>query len=306
MKKYTANYTYTNPNFVIQNLVENQIETDLLPVLCVLKNILQRGFPTTLSKYLQKDLGSIHKLENFNERFLFTSIESPEWYNTIKGDEKNNYYPAKTFFENIIPKELGEYYFLQSLIIPEIEINEITGESNDNFINQQVDFYLPQAKLVIEIDGQQHKTDNVTRVSDSIRDNYLKGKGVTTIRITTSELKNENYQTKIILIREYLQKYEKLLSHYRTAYDKIKTNSITDSDKRTKLLPTGIIRFQILLLELMKYGYLQLDKEWRFNIFSCEDIDNYAELAINDVIQWLVYLIKWKKRSKYPVRAGVN
>ena len=53
MKKYTANYTYKNPNFVIQNLVTNQQDTDLMPVLSVAKNILQRGFPTILSKYLQ-------------------------------------------------------------------------------------------------------------------------------------------------------------------------------------------------------------------------------------------------------------
>jgi len=60
MKKYTANYTYTNPNFVIQNLVANQTNADLLPILYVTKNILQRGFPTTLSKYLQSQLGEIN------------------------------------------------------------------------------------------------------------------------------------------------------------------------------------------------------------------------------------------------------
>ena len=80
---------------------------------------------------------------------------------------------AKDFFERIIPNEFGEYSFIQSLLIPEIQINEIIGEEDKNFINQQVDFYLPQAKLVIEIDGQQHKLDEVTRVSDSTRDNFL-------------------------------------------------------------------------------------------------------------------------------------
>lgn len=43
IKKYTANYAYTNPNFGIQNLVTNQTNTDLLPILFVIKNILQRG-----------------------------------------------------------------------------------------------------------------------------------------------------------------------------------------------------------------------------------------------------------------------
>ena len=43
------------------------------------------------------------------------------------------------------------------------------------------DFYCAEKKLVIEIDGQQHKTDEVTRISDSTRDNYLAGKGIKTI-----------------------------------------------------------------------------------------------------------------------------
>jgi ATP-dependent DNA helicase RecQ len=69
MKKYTANYTYTNPNFVIQNLVTNQTNVDLLPILYVIKNILQRGFPTTLSKYLQSQLGEITNLTTLKNAF---------------------------------------------------------------------------------------------------------------------------------------------------------------------------------------------------------------------------------------------
>jgi len=106
MKKYTANYTYTNPNFVIQNLVTNQINADLLPILYVTKNILQRGFPTT---YLQSELGEIHKRDNFEERFLFATNQTPVWNYTIKGDREHNYFPAKDFFEQIIPNEFGEF-----------------------------------------------------------------------------------------------------------------------------------------------------------------------------------------------------
>ena len=82
MKQYTANYTYTNPNFVIQNLVTSETNTDLLPILYVTKNILQRGFPTTLSKNLQTSLGEIHKLDNFQERFLL-NINKSIFYTNI-------------------------------------------------------------------------------------------------------------------------------------------------------------------------------------------------------------------------------
>ena len=65
MRKYTANYTHTSPNFVIQNLNESKEATSLLPLLYVIKNLLQRGFPTKLSKYLQSELGEIHTQDQF-------------------------------------------------------------------------------------------------------------------------------------------------------------------------------------------------------------------------------------------------
>jgi len=302
MKKYTANYTYTNPNFVIQNLVENPIDTNLLPLLYVLKNILQRGFPTTMSKYLQNELGKVHELKNFNDRFLFASNQKAVWLNTIKGDIDNNYFPAKDFFENIIPNEFGEYSFVQSLIIPEIEINEIAGIENRNFINQQVDFYLPQAKLVIEIDGQQHKTDEVTRVSDTTRDNYLAGLGITTIRIDTSELRNGNYMPKVNHVLEHISRYDRVLAYYKDACEKLEANQITEIELKTKLLPTAIIRFQILLIELLTHNYLTFDEDWNFNILSNEDLSEYPQLAINDLLIWLdnLWKLKYKKGINKP------
>lgn len=302
MKKYTANYTYTNPNFVIQNLVENPINSDLLPILYVIKNIFQRGFPTTLSKNLQNELGEIHKLDNFEDRFLFALKQTPIWSNTIKGDPIRNYYPAKDFFESIIPNEFGEYSFVQSLIIPEIEINEITGEDNKNFINQQVDFYLPQAKLVIEIDGQQHKTDEVTRVSDSTRDNYLLTQGITTIRIDTLELRNGNYKEKVKLILVHLSRFDKLLTFYKNACEKIEENQMSETEIKTKLLPTAIIRFQVLLIELLTHNYLSLNESWNFNILANEDLGNFPELAIKDLLIWLdnLYRLKNKKTFEKP------
>jgi len=297
MKKYTANYSYTNPNFVIQNLVENPIKNDLLPILCVLKNILQRGFPTTLSVNLQNELGEIHKLTNFKDRFLFATRQTPKWHNTIKGDAVRNYYPAKDFFENTIPSEFGEYSFVQSLIIPEISINEIVGVEDRSFINQQVDFYLPPAKLVIEIDGQQHKTDEITRVSDQLRDNYLFGQGIKTIRISTSELSNGNYKLKITEIIEHLSRYEKLLNFYKEACVKIEEKRISEIEIKTKLLPTAIIRFQILLIELLKYNYLTLNEQWNFNILSDENLGKFPELAINDLLIWIEQLCLLKNKT---------
>jgi len=301
MRKYTANYTYTNPNFVIQNLLVNHRTNDLLPILYILKNILQRGFPTTLSKNLQRELGEIHNLENFNDRLLFATKETPVWHNTIKGDRVRGYFPAKDFFERILPSEFGEYAFVQSLIIPEIQINDIVGDYDENFINQQVDFYLPQAKLVIEIDGQHHKENEVTRVSDKVRDSYLMALGIKTIRIDTAELRNGSYKLKIKEILDHFTRFDKLLSFYKSASEKIDKNQLTSIEVSTKLLPTAIIRFQILLIELLINDYLSIDEDWNFNILSHEDVGNYPDLAIKDLFIWLQNLFRLKNKIEINI-----
>src|SRR6056297_2136617 len=62
--RYSANYSYTNHNFVIQNNGGNINKRDkYFPVFCILKNI------------------------------LISNIK-PDWNNTIKGDDFNNDYPA--------------------------------------------------------------------------------------------------------------------------------------------------------------------------------------------------------------------
>ena len=298
MKKFTANYAHTNPNFVIQNLVEKTIESDYLPLLYILKNILQRGCPTTLSDNLQKKLGVgiLHERPDFKTPFLFASTETPKWSKTIKGDEERNYFPAKDFFEQIIPAHFGEYAFVQSLIQPEVEINEILYYNN-HFVNQQVDFYLPQAKLVIEIDGQQHKKE-VARVSDAQRDVHLTSNGIKVVRITTDELRQNKFYDKIDVIKQRLgeSEYDKILKHYKKAFEKSINNSISEVEIRTKLLPTAIMRFQILLIELLVNNYLNFNENWSFNIYAKEkETGNFAELAVENLLIWFDNLCKLKK-----------
>ncbi|KGQ29357.1 DEAD/DEAH box helicase [Gallibacterium anatis] len=297
MKKYTANYTYTNPNFVIQNLPDGKNE-ELLPTLYVLKNILQRGFPTTLSKFLQSKLGSIHKLPNFNERFLFADPEIPIWYNTIMGDSVNDYFPTKIFLEEILPRELGEYAFVTSMFLPEVEINEITGIYVEKFAYQRVDLYSPTLKLVIEIDGQQHKSTH--QIADEERNSHLFSKGIKTIRISTLELQDGSYKEKIKDILFHIERNKSLLSHYKKSYDKIISDSVSELEIQTKLLPTAIIRFQILILELLERNELNFIQEWNFYILNYEDVGDYATFAIEDLEIWFSKL--WELRTKEKIK----
>ena len=93
-KKLTANYAYTNPNFVIQNLQENPIKSDKLATFYIVKNLLQRGFPTMMSLFLQEKLGDLHKKDDFDGKnsLVLIDTEPLKWYKT---------YPNYWVFYNI-------------------------------------------------------------------------------------------------------------------------------------------------------------------------------------------------------------
>ncbi|MBR6104066.1 MAG: RecQ family ATP-dependent DNA helicase [Paludibacteraceae bacterium] len=288
MIKYTANYTYTNPNFVIQNLEYKRNESPIDPLLYVLKNILQRGFPTTMSKYLQDKVGKIHEAPNFHDRLLLVPSEPNKWHGTIKGGDSYN--PAKDFYERVLTQELGEYSFVQSMIVPEISINEIVGRQNPSFVGQQVDFYLPQSLLVIEIDGGQHSRD---RALDAQRDHYLQENGIETVRISTLELKRHDYQDKINRIIGRIEYFSKkgAFDFYKQAFEKAKSNDYTEEEIHDKMLPTAVIRFQLLLLDLLCSETLRFGEHWKFNIRCDEPIKEFAKLAIEDTYTWLNQLV---------------
>ena len=59
-----------------------------------------------------------------------------------------------------------------------------------NIGNYIVDFYCPAGKLIIELDGGQHYSEDEVK-SDAIRDNYLTGLGFTVLRFSDRDvLKN--------------------------------------------------------------------------------------------------------------------
>ena len=300
MKKYSANYSHSNHNFVIQNLKGERISNEYLPAICILKNILQRGKPTLLSAYLQEELGQIHKENNFRNSYPLIDKEQPNWERIIRGDEKGNYYPAKKFFEELIPKHLSEYQFIQQLIIPEIPINEITQVDVDEYANQQVDFYLPQAYLIIEIDGSQHEND---KQKDIIRDFHTAKYGIQTVRIKTVDLESENevFFHKIAEIKDRIDKVKSnqetrkekdatfiSLSDYQSAYD----NGIDFESSNCKA--TAIIRFQLLILELLENGLLNFENDWNLEILS-RDISGFEKIAIEDLMVWFTHILQLHK-----------
>lgn len=298
MKKFTANYSNTNNNFVIQNILGDKISDEYLPGISIIKNIIQRGCPCIASKYLQDKIGAIHKNADFLNSSPLISNAPPNWERIIRGDQKNNYNPAQKFFDTLIPKYFNDLPFIQQLLVPEVPINQITQIEVLEYANQQVDFYLPQAFLVIEIDGSQHDKEK-----DKNRDNHLTKFGVKTVRITTSELEAENdeFRGKIKLIRERIEQVSKLQEEKKKNHP----NFITFSDYLTAqnevpdfntpiYKATAIIRFQILILELLEKGKLKFTSDWNF-ILLCNEQSDFSELACADLFLWFENLFRLQK-----------
>lgn len=305
MKKFSANYSYTNNNFVIQNLHGRRVVNEHLAGICILKNIIQRGNPTLLSTFLQNNLGALHNDAEFKRSRPLIDNDIPSWTRIIRGNEKGNYFPAKKFFDELLPKYLPDYAFIQRIIIPEIPINEITQVKVDEFVGEQVDFYLPQAYLVIEIDGSQHDR---TKEADKVRDSHLFKYGIQTVRIKVADVENEN-ESFLDKIKEIKIRIDKVnasqakrkvedpsfisIADYRLAFE----NGIQLEDPNYRA--TAIIRFQLLILELLELGVLDFVKAWRLELLL-RDVKDFAQLAIDDLFLWLFNIYKLQKVEFKP------
>jgi len=307
LEKFTANYAKTSRNFVIQNLKGNkQIYDKYYPTFCVLKNLLHRGCPTIMSEYLQSKIGQLHLSSEFNKRLIFIDKNVPKWEHTIKGNSDKGQFPALDFFEKEIPKHLEEYKFIQQLLLPEVLFSDITEKYNEEFIDQQVDFYLPQAKLVIEIDGQQHKKDNLIRINDKDRDEFLRKHRVKTIRIDTIDMYKENhkYLKNIKAIKNRLKQCNKNLDYYKKQYNL--PNYYENEFNNKVMTAVATIRFQTLIICLLERGKIKLtDNSWQFNILN-RDAENFAEIAIEDIFIWLKHLCKLNKLKYLKPIVNIN
>lgn len=295
MKKYSANYTNTNHNFCFINLNSNKIKTEYSPAISIVKNILQRGKPTSLSCFLQERLGPLHKNKDFNKTIALIDDQTPNWQNIIRGNKKANHYPAKDFYEKI-PELFPKHQYIQQLICPEVLITDITQEESSAFKNQQVDFYLPQAFLVIEIDGSHHEKNYQ---NDEIRDKYLKNHGIRTYRINVKDFTddNKNFKQQIKRIEKRLENaierenQESLIS-LANYHDQHITKKECINNVFCKA--TAIIRFQLLILDLLDNQKLSFTQNWQIEILE-HDIKDFAELAIDDIFNWFEQILTLQK-----------
>lgn len=292
MIKYTASYANSNRNFVIKNIKQRKkIKRNEQALVYVVKNILQRAECVRPSDFLSEKLGSLETVTNIDEELHILKNYTPEWSKTIKGFEPTGNFPALRFFEDLLPKYLRDYKFLTQLILPEALVNDIVDK--DSFKDQQVDFYIPQLRTVIEIDGSQH-LQQIQHHKDVNRDKVFGKENIKVYRITPKDIYTESAHLQKVLV-EILAECEKneCLKQYKEIYDR---EQYTENEKKRIAYDT-IIRLQILFLSLLENGVVSFeDDKWCFNIVSEQvNIDMLAQIAFEDLFLWFESLTQLSK-----------
>ncbi len=303
MEKFSATYGNTAKNFVIQNITGEDARTEYEGVICIIKNILQRGTPTPPSEYLKARLGEM--VSPINEPLRMISTEEHYWNSRIKGstDDRNNN-PAEEFFNVLIPEYFGDYAFVRSLILPEAEIEEIAPTKNNEFIDRQVDFYLPQAKLVIEIDGTQHQK-KLQSSMDLDRDRHLKKNGIKVVRISTISIRNRD--------QDFLDKIKEILKIVEASNEVLKYQIAVNqgnqsSEDLLRIHYDSILRLQLLLLTLLRKNRLNFNMLlWEFTIVdSTNELEEILGVAIADLFLWIDNICKLIKLPFIKPTVSIN
>ncbi|AML52830.1 DEAD/DEAH box helicase [Falsihalocynthiibacter arcticus] len=226
-------------------------------------NILTRGAPTIPSETLQNSLG-FDRESLSKEQLVLIGGKAPDWSQTIKGNNEG-YNPAKEFFEDILPHELGDFAFVQCLIVPEYPLfamlnapASLIGGSN----RELVDFYLPQANLVIEIDGGQHGAPEQA-AKDRARDRFLAERSIATLRLRTEDMraKNKAFKNFMSTFREHCEQSSQL-PPYRIFH---KSGAADAPSLRFEL--TASIRLQIAVMLAISCAQINLtEKTWHLDV----------------------------------------
>ena len=250
-QEFSCGFFSHSLNFWVSGLTNSNQGT--APIYEALKNLLERGYPTRPTHYLEDKIRELHPEFLWSNQDLPESMMlrpfKPNWEDTIKGFDEKRLFPARTFFNDLIDEHLAEYSFIKNLIVPECKFGDIlvdpikAGASPD----WAVDFFLPCADLVIEIDGSQHGNEKA-KVSDAARDRIFRSYGIRTHRIETKKI-NENSDG----IRNYFSSLKKILDGNREIQlikDFIKNSEYNLKSINYDLL--GLARLQRLLVTLLE------------------------------------------------------
>ena len=255
---------------------------------------LSRGAPTRPSSLLLQLMmpdGANHYQEWKNlssEPLWLIGDKPPEWGRSILGDDKTGYNPALSFLESILLNEMREVAYIRHLLVPEFPLfkqlsapTNLISKPND----ERVDFYLPQADLVVEIDGGQHSQE-AQKSKDIRRDQFLKKFGITTLRLQTSDLQNRN--------EEFEKFCKQLIGHcndsdrlqpYRASFE-----ACSHAKPSLRHDITAVIRLQFAVMLAIRDGQLDLEApRWRLHVtqdFVPSAANYWAQAALDELLDW--------------------
>jgi ATP-dependent DNA helicase RecQ len=256
--------------------------------------VLSRGAPTRPSAHL------LHRLmpDETKHREEWASLSAdplwlignspPNWQHTIRGNEKTDYKPALSFLEKTLPTAMPEIAFIQKLLVPEFPLfSRLTAPSglvagpND----EKVDFYLPQADLVIEIDGSQH-CEEPQRSKDRQRDLFLERFGIVTLRLCTKDLEERNSK-----FERFCDKLQKLCkSSPRLQPYLIASNTFVHGSASLRYDITASIRLQVAVMMAISHRMLDPEApEWMLHVsqdFYPSDSTQWAKVALDELLDW--------------------
>jgi len=239
-------------NFSVAN-INRKKSVDLDSPFNAIADYLERGYPTRPTHFLE-DL-----IKKFHSDFSWSSFEgtdpinlkpfSPNWDSTIKGFDETDSFPAQTFFNELIDRYIPEYSFIKNLIIPECKFGDIIASDPQKFNSSRdwaVDFFLPIASLVIEIDGSQHQIEPQKSL-DAKRSKILKRNfSITTHRVETWRLHQTSESDRYFRSLEQVLEVSEPIQKIRTS---LKLEQFNEKKLHWDLI--AIARFQRLLVELL-------------------------------------------------------
>jgi len=142
----------------------------------------------------------------------------------------------------------------------------------------------------------------ITKVKDDARDKAFSEIGILTVRIDTKDWreKTDAFEEAMAQIKNRLIEKASAFWAYKTAYERLTTTGFIEDDTRYKFLPTAIMRFQLLMMELLIGGQISLqDKRWHFVVQDSDGLSQqselyarFASLAVGDLFAWLAPLCK--------------
>ena len=297
---FTCDFFVYSMNFTIDSNVE--VIAKPRPEFYALADYLERGYPTKPTNWLIKKLQQ--QYENFvwpveNSQYpLSLKHQNLDWSITIKGDDTRDQYPAQKFFNEAIETYLPQYAFIKNLIIPECKFEEILAlDPTMHNVNPDwaVDFFLPFANLVIEIDGSHHNSSS-QRAKDAKRDRVLKKHGIKTHRISTLKINEDS---------EEIESYFKALENELHAHQEIleiasRLNAKETVDQRHYFDLTALTRLQRTLIELIAEGRLKNKSKVEIASDFISSID-WVKLAYDDLKNTFEMLSPYfLKKSNFP------